>query len=197
MTQGTSRTGRAVLRPVECGPGVTVHSSADRRTAVRQWLLSSLGDHGRDRARLEWQEESVTLLPLGTLFSAVRIPDQVVHTVARVHDPRMVAEWLTAALDDGPVIHDPRGRRYYALVPAGMPQRWHKAADDWRRLGAEFLGRDAYLGVPPVDVTELDAGTYASYWAVPMPSLGVLCDPTAVAQLMAAAARRLEQEAGT
>lgn len=185
----------AAQRPVEPAPGVLVHSSADRRLATEHWLLSTLDANQRDRARREWQEPGVALLPLGTLFSAVRLPERLVHALARVYEPRMVGEFLAAALDDGPVICDPRGRRFYALVPASMPARWRKAADEWRAgFGVDCLGRDSYLGVPKVDAVALDPQTWASYWAVSMSSAGMLCDPLAVARLIAAAARRLDQE---
>lgn len=180
------------LRPVEIEPGVLVHPSADRRLATEHWLLSTLSDAGRDRAREEWDKIRVTLLPLGTLFSAVRIPEHVVHAVAFTDDTCMVNEFLAAALDDGPVIHDPDGHRFYALVPASMPKRWHEAVDVWRDdLGVECLGRDTYLGVPNVHDTELDTDTDASYWAVSMSSAAMLCESLAVARLIAAAARRL------
>lgn len=183
------------LRPVESEPGVLVHPGSDRRLAIEHWLLSTLPAPGRDRARVDWQEQEVTLLPLGTLFSAVRIPERLVHALARVHDPRMAAEFLAAALDDGPVISDPRGSRYYALVPASMPTTWRKTAAAWRADEVECLGREAYLGVPRVEATALDPQTWASYWAVPMSSAGMLCEPQDVAKLIAAAARKFDTEA--
>lgn len=196
MTQGTSRPGRRALHPAQCGPGTTVHSSADRRLAVEHWLLATLCGPGRDRARMEWQEQQVTLLPLGALLCAVRIPERVVHALARTDHPQMAAEYLKAALEDGPVIHDPRHARYYALVPASTPQAWHRALPDWRSLGVDVLGREALLGVPGVDVDADAADGWSSYWAVPMPSAGILCDPMVLARMMAAAMRRLTPEAG-
>lgn len=191
----TIETGRRALRAVECGPGVLVHPSSDRRLATEHWLLSTLPGSGHDRARLEWQEQGCALLRLGTLFAAVRLPEQVVHAVARIDNPLMVDEFLAAALDDGPVIHDPRGRHFYALVPASMPTSFHAAVQEWRAaFGVECLGRDAYLGVPRVDAVVMDSQVRASYWAVPMSSAAVLCEPLAVARLLAAAARRLGRE---
>lgn len=179
------------LRPVESAPGALVHTGADRRLAVEQWLLSTLPRPSWDRARMEWQSHGVTLLPLGTLFAAVRIPERVVHVVSRIDDPAMNSHFLGAALDDGPVICDPKSGRYYALVPASMAQ-WHKAARIWHTvLGVEILGRDTVLGVPPLDSVGLNQRTRASYWTRPMSSAGVLCDPHAVARLIAAAARQL------
>lgn len=183
------------LRPVETEPGTLVHSSADRRLAIEHWLLSTLDASSHDRARVEWREQGVTLLRLGTLFSAVRIPERVVHAAARTDNGRMVDEFLAAALDDAPVIADHQGLRYYVLVPGSLPTMWHEAADAWRAdLDVECLGREAYLGVPRVDAVVPDSQVRASYWAVPMSSAGMLCEPSAVARLLAAAARRLASE---
>lgn len=179
------------LRPVESAPGVRVVPAADRRLAAEQWLLATLPAQKRDTARMEWQNHGVALLPLGTLFSAVRIPERLVHTVSRVDEPAMNAAFLQAALDDGPVICDPARRWYYALVPASMAH-WHKAARIWRTvLGVEILGRDTLLGVPPVDKVSYSQRTNASYWACPIPSAADLCDPHAVTRLIAAAARQI------
>lgn len=171
-----------------------VHLGSDRRLTVEHWLLAALGEHGRDRARMEWQEQQVTLLPLGARLCAVRIPEHVVHALARTDHPQMGAEYLKAALEDGPVIHDPRHRRYYILVPPSMSQTWRGALPDWRSLGVDVLGRGALLGVPRVDVGAADG--WSSYWAVPMPSAGILCDPMVLARMMATAMRRLAPEAG-
>ncbi|MFD9635154.1 hypothetical protein [Streptomyces violascens] len=69
----------------------------------------------------------------------------------------------------GPVIHDPPGRRFYALVPSSPPGP---------SLGryATYLGLGNYIGVPRVEDNEPDR-TRASYWAVPPTAPGALCDP--------------------
>lgn len=180
------------VRPVETEPGVLVHSSADRRLAIEHWLLST---HPTPRqARTEWTKAGVALLPLGTLFSAVRIPGRLVLTLASTVAPAEADSFLADALDGGPVICDPRGPRYYALVPASMPLTWRRAADDWRMLDVDILGRETYLGVPRVDAVELDPRTHSSYWSVPMPSAAMLCQPLTVAQLIAAGRRQLAEE---
>lgn len=185
------------LNIVDASSAVSVTTAADRRLAVSHWLLSTLDAPRRDRARMEWDKHEVALLPLGGLFSAVRIPERVVHAVARTDRPQMVAAFLAVALDEGPVIHDAASRRYYALVPATMPERWHEAAEVWRtEFGVECLGRGTHLGVPEASREALDEATRACYWAVRMPSLGVLCAPQAVARMIAAAARRLAPESG-
>ncbi|WP_329597748.1 hypothetical protein OIE43_18750 [Streptomyces pseudovenezuelae] len=180
---------RLVETGPEAGPEVLVHTTAHRLMACSHWLLCTLDAHKRDRARMEWQELGVALLPLGVLFAAVRIPERVVHAAARIDHPQAVDQYLAAALDDGPVIHDLDRHRYYALVPASMPTRWNEAAPVWRNNGIECFGRDTLLGVPPVDAVSLDTRTNQTYWSVPMPSPGVLCDPQDVARMIAAAGR--------
>ncbi|GAA0905580.1 hypothetical protein [Streptomyces thermoalcalitolerans] len=181
------------LRPVECEsqPGVLVHPAADRRLAVGHWLLAACPDEHRGYARAEWEQQGVALLPLGALFSAVRIPARLVHAVAGRTRPEHVDEFLGQTLE-GPVICSPRHQRYYALVPPSMPVSWHRAMDDWRTQDVDCLGRGTYLGVPRPDAVEprpLDP-----YWSVPMPSLGILCPPLAVARLIAAGRHRLMGE---
>jgi hypothetical protein len=186
------RTG--ALRPVESEPGVLVHSRADRELAAEHWLLST--HPAPEQARKEWSEPGrVALLPLGTLFSAVRLPGRLVLAVAGTLVPADVDAFLHEVLEGGPVICDAHGPRYYALVPASMPEKWHLAAADWRALGVDCLGRGTYLGVPRVDAVEFAPQTSASYWSVPMSSAAVLCAPLAVARLIAAGERRLSTEA--
>jgi hypothetical protein len=159
--------------------------------AVEQWLLSTVPS-ARDRARLEWQKRAITIMPLGTLFSAIRLPGDLVQAAAYSSwNPEVLDEFLDHALDGGPVICDLRYRRYYCLVPAGMPARWHTAAEEWRSLDVKCMGRGWSVGVPGVDVTEPDDGRYPSYWSVPMPSAGMVCTPLHVARLIAAGSRVL------
>ncbi|MEU0744299.1 hypothetical protein [Streptomyces sp. NPDC006134] len=179
------------LRPVRTGQGAHVHTAADRRLAAEHWLLSA---HPMPRqGRGEWAEHRVTLLPLGTLFSAVRLPGRLVHMVADSTGPEDIDAVLDEVLDGGPVICDPHGPRYYALVPARMPRTWAQAADDWRGAGVECLGRGTYLGVPRLDAVEPTTGT-APYWSVPMSSAGILCAPLAVARLIAAGMHQLSED---
>ncbi|KPC86242.1 hypothetical protein ADL35_12195 [Streptomyces sp. NRRL WC-3753] len=182
------------LAPVETGPGVLVHPTADRRLATAHWLLSTHRDPRR--ARLEWEQHGLALLPLGTLFSAVRLPERLVLAVTGGLGPSGAVDTvLDEAFEGGPVICDPDGRRYYALVPASVPVTWHQAADEWRTMDVDCLGRDAYLGVPRVDLVRFDRRTRASYWSVPMSSAAMLCAPLAVARFIAAGQHQLTEQA--
>ncbi|WP_073946598.1 hypothetical protein [Streptomyces kebangsaanensis] len=189
----TTDDSQRALRPVEPQPGVLVHPASDRRLAAEHWLLST---HPRPKqARAEWAEHGVALLPLGTLFSAVRIPGALVQALAATTEASEVDGFLEDALNGGPVICSPRGLRYYALVPASMPSTWREAADDWRVQDVDCLGRGTYLGVPRLDVVEFRGYAAGSYWSVPMPSAAMLCQPLTVARLIAAGAHQLAEAA--
>lgn len=175
-------------RPVETEPGVLVHTAADRRLATEHWLLSTLPEAGRDRAREEWQELGVAMLPLGGLFSAIRIPGYLVVALTASTEADELDAFLAQVLQGGPVICDPHGTRYYALVPASIPRTISKKKlDDWRKADIECLGRHSYLGVPRVDAVECDPQQRASYWSVPMESAATLCSPLLVGRLIGAA----------
>ncbi|WP_228920472.1 hypothetical protein [Streptomyces sp. DH20] len=176
------------LPPVRLENGTLVHPGADRRLAVEQWLLSTVRD--RRMARLEWEQHHVAMLPLGTLFSAVRIPGRLVQALAASTDLGDIDAVLEETLQ-GPVICDPYRPRYYALVPASIPRTWQAAADDWRVADVDTLGRGTYLGVPCLDAVSPGA---ASYWSVPMESPGALCAPLSVARLIAAGIHQLADD---
>ncbi|MGX1563107.1 hypothetical protein [Streptomyces sp. NPDC055506] len=135
----------------------------------------------------------MTMLPLGIHFSAVRIPGRLVVALADSSEASELDEFVRQALDDGPVICDPRHLRYYALVPASMPRTWRQAVDDWRPLDVECLGQGSYLGVPRADAVECTR-VRATYWSVPMASAATLCRPLKVARLIAAGRHRLTSE---
>ncbi|MDT3724886.1 hypothetical protein ROS62_08280 [Streptomyces sp. DSM 41972] len=182
----TARPRSAALLPVEGGRDVRVHLGAHRRLASEHWLLSTLPEYDRARARQEWTDHRIALLPMGTLVSAVRLPARLVLAVAGCRGVcGEVDRFLAEALEGGPVICDPNGRRFYALVPASMPATWRAAAEEWQSAEVECLGRNSYLGVPRLDVTEPDVRV-GSYWSVPMSSAASLCGPLAVARLIAA-----------
>lgn len=198
-TQDRSKSAVRALRPVEPDPGVLVHTNTDRQLAVEHWLLAAHPEP--EQARREWGEDGVVLLPLGTLFSAVRIPRQLVVSASRLEETEddsylfdvMVDEFLCEVLHEGPVICDQHRERYYVLVPGSTPIRWQRAAAAWRTLGVDCLGRDTHLGVPHLSANRARSDRGASYWAVPMPSPGVLCNPIDVARLVAVGKRRMAE----
>ncbi|MFE2042562.1 hypothetical protein ACFXAZ_16865 [Streptomyces sp. NPDC059477] len=173
-------------------------ATAGLRLAGEQWLLSTLDSPGRDRARKEWQEHGLALLPLGTLSAAVRLPGAVVAAVTGDDTPSDAADdTLAEILDDGPVICDLHSARYYALVPPSTPRTWRDAIEEWRSLGVDALGHGTYLGVPHPALTEPDRRSCASYWSVPMDPPPTLCSPLHVARLIAAARHLLAEELPT
>ena len=149
----TAAPGPMALRPVESEPGALVHSTADRRLATEHWLMATCPAASHERLRMEWQENGVALLPLGTLFSAVRIPGRLIFATALTEDREEVDAFLDDALRGGPVICAPHGSRYYALVPGSVSRTWREAAKEWRSADVEVLGIGSYLGVPRVDAT--------------------------------------------
>ena len=174
-------------------PKVIVHPAADRRLAATHWLLSTLPAAGRDHASREWEDTGVALLPLGTLFSAVRIPGRLLRALTGPLSLPETDTVLAEALRGGPVICDPHRPSYYALVPASMPRTWKDAATEWDEVDVAVLGRDTVLGVPRLDATEPDP-TLSSYWSVPMDSPAALCAPMDVARLIATGWRHVAPE---
>ncbi|WP_328930680.1 hypothetical protein OG429_40790 (plasmid) [Streptomyces sp. NBC_00190] len=156
------------------------------RRTMADWLA---GSHARpEQVRAEWRERGIAVLPIGSAFDAVRLPEQLVH--AAVGDRALGQAYTDFALEvhlDGPVIHDGHGRNYYALVPAGTVSAWRSAA------GAECLGLGTHLGVPALDVHEYGP-THPVYWAAvgPRPAY---CDPASVALLVRIGAARLAEAA--
>ncbi|WP_327748154.1 hypothetical protein [Streptomyces europaeiscabiei] len=90
---------------------------------VIDWLVSGPGD--RDRAFTELRRHGVTVLRLGGLFDAVRLPEHLVHAAVGSRAAGNVDSRLVDTFGGGPVIRDADVRRYYALVPAGTSNRWN------------------------------------------------------------------------
>ncbi|MGV9500176.1 hypothetical protein ACWDQ0_18015 [Streptomyces sp. NPDC003642] len=169
-----------------------------QRAAVGQWLLSV--HPTPSAAQAEWDgDNGVAVLPLGTLFSAVRIPRWVVLSAIQLEEAHSgtLDRFLSEMLHGGPVISCQHEQRYYALTPADMPLRWHKAAADWARVGVEILGEDWLLGVPRLPADDQFGPPPASYWAVPMRRPGEVCEPADVARLIAAGVRADAFESAT
>jgi hypothetical protein len=162
-----------------------VATRAEMDLAIAHWLLSAT--EARDRARMEWQESGVTMLKTGTLFSAIRMSERLVHAAVGTGETDAVNAYLDRALLGGPVIHDPRQCRYYALVPASTAARWKQCRD------TDAFGRDAYVGVPRPGLNTCAAEAWHPYWAVPMSSAGELCSREAVAQLVSLGRYRLAE----
>ncbi|MEV0639137.1 hypothetical protein AB0I77_30220 [Streptomyces sp. NPDC050619] len=151
-------------------------SSPSPRGSVEGWLASA--HPSPVTARSEWGSAArLALIPLGSRFEAVRLPEGIVHGAAGSDALSIVSDRLAQYLCGGPVIHDPGFRRYYALVPPGTAQAWLAPV-------AECLGEDTYLGVPRADRTEPDEQTLASYWVVPMARPGRLCKAADVLALV-------------
>jgi hypothetical protein len=150
------------------------------REAVAAWLADSL--NRPDDARKQWTDGHVALVALGRRFSAVRLADELVYALAADTDPATATTALRHL--GGPVIHDPRGRRFYALVPSSPPGPG---------LGryATYLGLGTYIGAPRVGDNE-PTGNLTSYWAVPPTAPGALCDPIHVADMVNAGTALLE-----
>ena len=116
-------TSAKALRPVTVGPGVLVHPTADRRLATEQWLASAHIESPA-QGRRDWRKSGIALLSLGTLFSAVRIPLRLaLAPIGGVRPSAEADDFLAQVLEDGPVICNPAGRRYYALVPPSSTTR--------------------------------------------------------------------------
>ncbi|MGW2865263.1 hypothetical protein [Streptomyces sp. NPDC001205] len=152
---------------------MTMPTDAARQAAVSAWLAGSL--NRPHNACQEWQESHVAVLALGRRFSAVRLTEKLVYAVAAAEGTTAATATTVLRTLNGPVIHDPYGHRYYALVPSSP------GSD----LGpyAKHLGLGHYVGVPRVGDCE-PGGSHASYWAVPMRAPGDLCDPARLVRLI-------------
>ncbi|MFD4633843.1 hypothetical protein ACFVYR_12320 [Streptomyces sp. NPDC058284] len=140
--------------------------------AIAEWLARS--QQAPEQAQREWAETGVALLPLGSQFDTVRLPERLVHAAVRSTDPHEVAARLAQHLD-GPVIYDGRtmGGTYYALTRPRRKGTWlHQDVAPW-------LGTDTYLGVPQLTRTKPPG----AHWVLPPHYEGDLCEPLAVEAL--------------
>lgn len=141
-----------------------------KRTA--DWYASCLSEPAN--AHAEWQDHGVAVLPLGASFEAVVSSDR-----------RLVDIALARALE-GPVIHDSRGRNYYALVEPGTSDRWSA------RSPVECLSRGTHLGVPDTTVDRPSEGR-PIYWASPPAPGAYFCRTAAVQLLVPIGAARIAE----
>lgn len=160
----------------------TSHPCTETQRAVAEWLAGSLQRPGN--AHQEWKESHVAVLALGRRFSAVRLTGELVYATAQAEGSTTATSVLRTL--NGPVIHDPYGHRFYALVPSSPHSD----------LGphAQYLGLGHYVGVPRVGDNEPN-GTHASYWALPMRAPGDLCDPGRVHSLVLTGTELLAEDA--
>lgn len=156
-----------------------------RRTALADWLAGSQPDP--EQVHTEWAKHDVAVLLLGIFFSAVRVPDAIVHAAVESENSEEIEFVLSDRLD-GPVIHDGRGRNYYMLISSEARLDWGTSAP-----GVECLPAGTFLGVPAVDVVHYTPRTPV-YWAVPGVTPGH-CDSAAVALLVRVGAARLAESA--
>lgn len=173
--------------PPKCALRSVPNDRTSQRSEVERWLLSA--HPAPSAAQAEWRSAGVAVLPIGTRFAAVRIPRAVVLDSLRLEEAHngTLDRFLSEMLMDGPVICDQHQQRYYALVPADTPEVWTTAAAEWPRYGVEILGADWQLGVPRLPDEERYGPPARSYWSVPMRRPGQLCEPAAVARLIATA----------
>lgn len=134
-------------------------------TAASEWLASADPDPGR--AQLWMSQTRIVMLPLGSLFDAVRVPTDV--------GKRIVETGI-----EGPVVRDPRGSVDYFLVPPGTSATWETpegVAD------VTCLGPATWLTVPSLPVT----APPGAYWIQAPDGSGLLVAPERLAGALARA----------
>lgn len=139
----------------------------ERQLAAEHWLLGAADD--RDLARTQWEDAGgVALLACGGILGAVRAPGHLVWAAAGTTELEEVDVFLRRWLGGGGVFMDLHSHLYYFLVPGTTAAKW---------TGGEFpevecLGRDHFLGVPSLRLTEPRG---RSYWCRLMDGPGDLC----------------------
>ncbi|MFH8292718.1 hypothetical protein [Streptomyces sp. NPDC018059] len=153
-------------------------------TALSVWFAHS--QSAPEHAFWEWKESGVALLPLGSRFDAVRLPEALVQAAVGATALQEIAVRL-ARLIEGPVIYDGRtlGGSYYALTKPSRTRAWQ------HQDRAPRLSIGTYLGVPRLDRT----GAPGTYWLVRPRFEGDLCEPAAVAALIDLGRSAGEEEA--
>jgi hypothetical protein len=141
---------------------------------ITEWLARAHRT-SPETAHTEWRTQGVALLRLGHQFSAVRIPQRLVHAAIGSTDMTEIAETLAARLQ-GPVIRDSLavGVPYYALIQAHAGLVWDGGED------TPCLGDGTHLGVPHLS----QISPPGTYWLVPPRFDGDLCRPEHVQRLV-------------
>ncbi|BAU83355.1 hypothetical protein SLA_2428 [Streptomyces laurentii] len=156
----------------------------ERRAVVAGWLLGAALN--RREAVAGWQQDDVATLACGRLFSAVRVPADLVFAAAGNGTPpekattavlEAVDVFLSGWLDGGAVVMDIPSRLYFFLMPARAGDLWPSR----QYPGVVGLGRNAYLGIPVVGRTRPEG---RAYWPVEMDTPGDLCWPDEVGALL-------------
>ncbi|MFD4924199.1 MULTISPECIES: hypothetical protein [Streptomyces] len=155
------------------------------RTTLAEWLACS--DPDPRQVWKDWMFHGVAVLPVGTLFGAVRIPEAIVHAALESTDREYIHPILADRLD-GPVIHDGHGHNYYALIGPEAHLDWGTSAPGVKRLAPA-----TQLGVPATNLHKYTART-PIYWAV-SGAEPRHCAPGSVALLVRIGAARLEEAA--
>ncbi|MER5889247.1 hypothetical protein ABT160_35935 [Streptomyces sp. NPDC001941] len=154
---------------------------------VSTWLASALPHP--EEARAAWRHGlRPPMIPMGTLFDAIRMPEQLVYA-ATGHDaaaPYSIATALSR-FGLGPVIRT-YDHWYYALVP---PQ----TAAHWTSPHAVCRSSGAWMPVPAVNRTTPD---HAVHWTIPPARARHLGRPGVVVALLERGDAALEDaSAGT
>lgn len=133
--------------------------------AASEWLASADPDPGR--AQLWMSQTRIVMLPLGSLFDAVRVPTAV-------------GEVVVEAGIEGPVVRDPRGSADYFLVPPGTSATW--VTPDGV-TDVTCLGTATWLTVPSLPVT----APPGAHWIQAPDGSGLLVAPERLADALARA----------
>lgn len=171
--------GKSMAHPAApTGCSVSYRSPAD-------WLAAA--DPNPHGVKEGWLNDvgGIALVRLGTLFDAVRVPENLVHLVTGSDKPEAVRERLTTYLPGGAVLRAPSPGCYYCLVEPGTTTWWPSPA-------AECLGDGAYLGVPHPDRST--PNVVDSYWISPLSRPGGVCSAGSVLSLVAAGACRADAD---
>ncbi|MFF5808283.1 hypothetical protein [Streptomyces sp. NPDC012746] len=151
------------------------------------WYAHYLEDPGD--AYTEWQQYGVAVLPLGEWADAVRLPEVLVHAFV-ASDTTADVNVAVAEVLEGPVIHDARGRNYYAFVPPGTAPQWHLS-----HLGVECLSHGTHLGVPDIS-QDRPSPRRPIYWAA-CPEAKRFCHMASVGLLVRIGTARLAEDGGS
>ncbi|MEU6594792.1 hypothetical protein ABZ923_37290 [Streptomyces sp. NPDC046881] len=157
-----------------------MHAREARTFGAATWLL--MAAHDPVTAHRDWGGGDVALLRCGTLFTAVRVPLDLVETAAGTGNPWEIGVYLNEALLGGAVFTDRTAGQVYFLVLASAWGRWNVP-------GTECLSPGMLLGVPRPGVDQ----KARSHWLLEMDGPGVLCMEHAVKQLVEHARLRAAQ----